>query len=183
MIKFQISLIWEGKTTYEHTVPKHLEHLRLPGFMCLYVHGPWGYILSQWIAGPFFVYGIHHFDINIANTVFPVVPRQTFCLQKLITGFIRAQINKGLPVQLSDKWSQFFALPAKIRQEAFLPVGFATAAHFDFSLDFLQSKIAHYPELKDVIEQALLHPDQAYEASTVVHTEFFKRSGSSCPNG
>lgn len=182
MIKFHISLVWEGKTTYAHAVPTELEHLRLPGFHAFYATGPWGYILTQWITGAFFTYGIHHFDIKVANTVYPTVPFQTLSLHKLITGFIRCAINAGLPIELSPKWSQFFALPANKRQEAFLPVGTATAAHFDFHLDFITSKLNQYPELREVIEGAIQHPEVAYQASTVIHTELYNREWANIPH-
>jgi AraC-like DNA-binding protein len=175
MIKFVISLYWEGKTTYASSVPRHLQHLALPGLKYRCASGPWGYIFTQRIEGPFFMYGIHHFDVYISNTVYPVVPKQTFILHKLIQGYINAEIDGGLPVQLSPDWSQFFVLPANKRQQAFLPPGKSTAQHFDFRADYLQARLEQYPQLREVIDAAIQEPKQAYHASTLVHTDFYKR--------
>ncbi len=87
--------------------------------------------------------------------------------------------NAGITFQKNGR--SFLVLPARKRQEAFLGVGKAISSHFDYNVDFLQEKLGHYPELKEVFESAKQDPVQAYHASTVLHTDLAKQEWANLP--
>lgn len=169
MIRFYLSLHDEGKVPYSSTPPDEVRHLLIKDFTAEYGGGLWGYHLVQELILPDCSCEISYIVKYVEGTLHAVPEVSQFALEHILEGVLTANINSGEQVELGNKWTYFFYLPADVRQEANFNSELVISIHINYTIDFLRKHAGMYPFMADVIRQFEADPKVALSLGPVVN--------------